>query len=50
MENKTYENALLNPQVVAEFEALHMDIADLKEKIASLQIVVASLIREDKNA
>jgi hypothetical protein len=46
MKIKSYENALVNPQVVAEFEALHMEIAELKEKLVDLQIVVARLIKE----
>jgi hypothetical protein len=33
MKINSYENALVNPQVVAEFEALHMEIKDLKEAL-----------------
>jgi hypothetical protein len=33
MKIKTFENALVNPAVAAEIEALHMEVKDLKESL-----------------
>ena len=40
MKINNYEGALVDPQIVAEFEALHMDIADLKKQIKDLVEIV----------
>ena len=47
---KTYENALINPAVAAEIEALHQEINDLKKVVNANKAVLFDLLEHLKNA
>lgn len=50
MKIKTYENALVNPAVAAEIEALYQEINDLKKVVDANKAVLHDLLEVLKNA